>query len=399
MRQTQADVPADVPAQARAAAPVHAFDPLQDVRGTDEPAHDVFLAGTVFLDIVFTGLEHMPAAGTEVWAPGMGSSPGGVANLAIACSRLGLRTSLAAAFGDDYYADFCYRTLQEQEGVDLSRSRRFGRWHTPVTVSMAVERDRSMVTHEHEPPLCAGHMIGDPPTCRAGFVDLGAPDPCGSAPDWVPTAAGRGTLLFADVGWDPTEAWSPAVLDHLEGCHAFMPNAVEAMAYTRTDTPQAAAEALAGRTPLVVVTDGPRGALAVDAGSGERARVPALDVDALDPTGAGDVFGAGIVLGTLAGWPLADRLAFAALCSGLAVQQFGGSLAAPGWGDLADWWHVVRDGDDLELCRRYAFLDHVLPPSPVRAVRRAEATIAQRADVAEPEDLTGSTDAPARGAP
>ncbi|WP_425472910.1 carbohydrate kinase family protein [Vallicoccus soli] len=379
---------------ARGAAPAHAVDPLRAVRerdaaaGRPEPQHDVFLAGTVFLDIVFTGLEHMPAAGTEVWAPGMGSSPGGVANLAIACSRLGLRTSLAAAFGDDYYAEFCYRTLQEQEGVDLSRSRRFGRWHTPVTVSMAVERDRSMVTHEHEPPLCAGHMIGDPPTSRAGFVDLGAPDPCGSAPDWVPQAAARGTLLFADVGWDPTGAWSPAVLDHLAGCHAFMPNAVEAMSYTRTGTPRAAVEALAGRTPLVVVTDGARGALAVDATTGERAQVPALQVDALDPTGAGDVFGAGVVLGTLAGWPLADRLAFAALCSGLAVQQFGGSLAAPGWGDIADWWHAVRDGDDRALRERYAFLDRVVPPGPVRAVRRAEATIAQRADLAEPDDLS-----------
>lgn len=40
-------------------------------------------------------------------------------------SRLGLRTSLAAAFGDDDYGDFCWRTLEEQEAVDLSRSRRF----------------------------------------------------------------------------------------------------------------------------------------------------------------------------------------------------------------------------------------------------------------------------------
>ena len=50
-----------------------------------------------------------------------------------------------------------------------------------------------------------------------------------------------------------------------------------------------------------------------------------------------------MVVGTLSGWPLADRVAFATLCSALAVQQFGGSLAAPGWGDIADWWHTVRD--------------------------------------------------------
>jgi len=29
---------------------------------------DVFMHGTVFLDIIFTGLPTLPAAGTEVWA-------------------------------------------------------------------------------------------------------------------------------------------------------------------------------------------------------------------------------------------------------------------------------------------------------------------------------------------
>ena len=68
----------------------------------------------------------------------MGSCPGGIANLAVAARRLGLRTSLAAAFGDDAYGDFCWETLADEEGVDLSRSRRFEGWHCPVTVSMAV---------------------------------------------------------------------------------------------------------------------------------------------------------------------------------------------------------------------------------------------------------------------
>ena len=77
------------------------FDPLAGRRAAADPACDVLLWGTVFLDIIFTGLPHLPAAGTEVWADGMGSSPGGIANLAVASSRLGLRTSLAAAFGDD----------------------------------------------------------------------------------------------------------------------------------------------------------------------------------------------------------------------------------------------------------------------------------------------------------
>jgi sugar/nucleoside kinase (ribokinase family) len=342
------------------------YDPLAGQRspdGPDGPEFDVFVWGTVFLDIILTGLAAMPASGTEVLADGMGSCPGGIANLAIASSRLGLRTSLAAAFGDDNYADFCWRTLAEQEHVDLGRSRRFERWHTPVTVSMAVDRDRSMVTHAHPSPTSATDMIGRPPRCRAVIVELSHSDPMADPdrPTWAELARKDGALVFADVGWDPSGAWSPTVLDQLASCHAFLPNAREAMAYTRTETTHDALYALADLVPLAVVTTGAEGAVAIDATTGEEARVPALRVTAIDPTGAGDVFGAGMVVGTLAGWSLDDRLAFATLCAALAVQQFGGSLAAPGWGDIADWWHDVRDGNDKtsyghSLRRRYAFL-------------------------------------------
>lgn len=348
------------------------------------------LSGTVFLDIIFTGMPHLPAVGTEVWADGMGSSPGGIANLAIAASRLGMRTSLAAAFGDDVYADFCWNALADQEHVDLSRSRRFEGWHSPVTMSMAVHHDRSMVTHGHESPISATELIQTPPPCRAVMVDLGTGDPLGHPEHltWVDLARAQGSLVFADIGWDPTGVWSSALLDQLSNCHAFLPNADEAMAYTRTDTAHDALYALADRVPLAVVTNGAEGALAIDTSTGEEARVPALRVPALDPTGAGDVFSAGVVLGTLSGWPLQDRLAFAALCSGLAVQHFGGSLSAPGWGDIGDWWHGVRDAHDrssyhVSLRRRYSFLEELVPDIPVGAVHRAHATIARNADVAQ----------------
>ena len=112
-------------------------------------------------------------------------------------------------------------------------------------------------------------------------------------------------------------------------------------------------------------------------------RSSAGTVQALDATGAGDVFAAGTVFGLLAGWPLRERLAFAALCSALAVQQFGGSLAAPGWGDIQDWYHereTAAQGGDAsaaELLERYAFLPAALESHcPCRRVRRAGGTFA-----------------------
>lgn len=336
------------------------FDPLASARVPGEPHCDVYLTGTVFLDIVFTGLDSAPVRGTESWARGMGSSPGGVANMATALARLGLRTHLAAAFGDDVYGAYCWEALSEGEGVDLSLSRTVPGWHSPVTVSMAYEGERTMVTHGHQaPPELAAAL--DPPAARASVASLRP----GVEQPWIATAAERGSRIFADVGWDDSGRWDLGALAELPHCEAFLPNAGEAMRYTGEDSPQKAARALADHVPVVVVTMGPDGACAVDARTGESTEVPGVVVEALDPTGAGDVFTAGFVTSSLAGWPLADRLAFASLVAALSVQEFGGSLSAPGWAEIAEWCRRVHApcGFDAraraEECR-YGFLRELL---------------------------------------
>ena len=406
------------------------LDPLGALRAPGDPATDVYLTGTVFLDIIFTGLDTAPVRGTESWARGMGSSPGGIANMATALARLGLRTTLAAAFGDDMYGDYCWDCLQAGEGIDLTPSRRIPGWHSPVTVSMAYEGERTMVSHGHQAPPPEEAVPTCPPPARAAVASLGrgaqpgpaggtahrtngaqrprgqerdhgrdrgpeqdaSGDPAEQSPEqarerdqqWIAEAAAAGTQVFADVGWDETGRWDPADLDELRHCAAFLPNAEEAMRYTRARTPREAARKLAERVPLAVVTLGAEGAYAVDSASGETAEVPALLVEALDPTGAGDVFVAGFVTGTLAGWQLTDRLAFASLCAALSVQEFGGSLSAPGWIEIAGWWQQVKAyaGEAVggsEVLYRYGFLDALLPagtrPWPLR---RAVPTIGFR---------------------
>ncbi|UNX55862.1 PfkB family carbohydrate kinase [Georgenia sp. TF02-10] len=347
------------------------------------PGLDLLVTGQVFVDLVFTGLPHPPRPGTEVWAQGMGSAPGGSANLAVAAARLGLGTGMAAAFGDDAYADWLWTVLGGQEGVDLRAARRYRYWHTAVTVSLGVEGDRAMVTHGHPDPDPVSELVAAAPPARAVVAELGEP---GTDAQWWRPLAADGALVFADAGWDATGAWDPARLRMLAGCHAFTPNAVEAMAYTRTEDPAAAARALAEHVPLAVVTLGGDGALAVDAATGTEVRVGPLQVRALDPTGAGDVFAAALVTGTLAGWDLEQRLRFAVLTSGLAVQHFGGSLAAPGWGDVADWWAATvaaaRAGDRSAraTAERYAFLTDALAGHDLGRVRRAEATLARLSD-------------------
>ncbi len=241
-----------------------------------------------------------------------------------------------------------------------------------------------MITHGHELPMSYDELIGDPPPTRAVIIDL---DDERSEERWWRRAAGAGARVFADLGWDPSETWDAGRLEVLSDCYAFLPNAAEAMAYTRTGSPREAARALAERVPVVVVTMGGDGALAIDAETGEEVHVPAVPVEAIDPTGAGDVFVAAFARGCLAEWPLEQRLRFAALCSGLAVQEFGGSLAAPGIGDLHDWWQQLdgahRGGDTSATALRehYRFLPDVLPARPGRVTRRAEATFALESDL------------------
>src|SRR6201986_3043702 len=344
-------------------------------------AFDLFVNGTVFFDVVFTGLPSLPLRGTEIQASGMGSCPGGIANLAIAASRLGVRTSLAAAFGDDVYGDFCWATLTEQEDVDLTSSRRFPDWHSPVTVSMVVERDRAMLTHTHPAPVPASELPATVPDAAVGFAHLDA-----EPQEWYGKAKDAGLLRFAYPGGDEDEKWSPSLLEQLRDFHCFLPNSDEAMAYTRTDDPNDALHALADRVPVAVVTCGGQGALAIDSVTGEQEWGPSLPVNAHDPTGAGDVFGAGFVLGTLRGWPLRQRLAVANLCAALSVQYVGGSLAAPGWGDIIDWLARTQDrasggaAHAAELAAAYGFIADVLPATGRISVRRARATIARISD-------------------
>ncbi len=357
------------------------WDPLEDQRTEQDPPLDVLSTGTVFFDLIFTGLGRTPVPGEELYTRGMGSCPGGIANLATALARLGLRTGLVAGFGDDAYADWMWDVLSTSEHIDLSSSPRFTDFHSAITVAMTVEGDRAMVTHMHDLPEPLQPHILDAPRARAAVLDLAGET------SWWPTLAARGTTLFADIGYDESGRWDTADLEPLRHCHAFTPNAVEAMGYTRTDSPARAVRALADLVPLAVVTDGVAGSYAIDQSTGEEAYCPAVAVEAVDATGAGDVFASALVLGTLAQWPLEQRLRFASLSSSLAVQEFGGSLSAPGWGDISDWWRSTStraaEGDlKAEYVRKdYAFLDDIVPRHAVHGVRRAQGTFAIHSDL------------------
>lgn len=330
---------------------------------TDVRSIDVLLAGPTFFDLVLGGLDAAPTPGTEVFASHLETSPGGIATLAVATARLGLSTALATTLGDDIQGRWCRALLGDVEGVDLSRTVVPSDWPTPLTVSLSHDDDRAMITREDPAP--ALDPLPDGPAPRAVLADLPALRRASGPDAWWRRAARDGALVFADAGWDASGTWDRSLLAPLEHCFAFTPNAHEAVAYTGADSAEDAARALAERVPLVVVTRGAAGAVAVDAGSGDLVDVPGVSVDARDTTGAGDVLQAALAYGVLRDLPLEEAVAFAVLCSALSVEELGGAVASPCWGDIADW----RARHDEP---RFAFVDDLLVGIPRPLHRRAD---------------------------
>ncbi|WP_316783449.1 carbohydrate kinase family protein [Streptomyces sasae] len=285
---------------------------------------DVLFAGEVFCDLVFAGIPHLPTPGGEVYADRFAVVPGGTATRSVAAARLGLHTGLFAVIGTDFLGDHLVTELAREQHLDLSWLRRDPTVQTPVTVAATNEHDRTFITYEEEGARRPQVWDGELPDARFVQLTIGRP-----LPGWVSRLRAEGTRVVGGVGWDPTGRWSPELLTRLAEVDVFICNAVEATSYTRTGTVEEAVKVLDDLVADVVVTDGPRGAVAVDGVTGELVRIPAPSVPAVDPTGAGDVFTAAFIAGLSHGWPLTTRLRFAGLCAALSVRSLGGAAGAP----------------------------------------------------------------------
>jgi sugar/nucleoside kinase (ribokinase family) len=83
---------------------------------------------------------------------------------------------------------------------------------------------------------------------------------------------------------------------------------------------------------LLVITLGDRGAIALE---GDRIwRVPAFAVEALDTTGAGDVFRGGFIYALLQGWPIGDVLRFANAAAAVSCTRLGAMNGVPALTDV-----------------------------------------------------------------
>lgn len=153
---------------------------------------------------------------------------------------------------------------------------------------------------------------------------------------WLEQARAWGWLIALDVAWDPQGIWESTqqLLPHTD---LFCPNEREAQALTGCAEPEAAAQKLleAGVRQAVAIKLGPEGCYLLTA-SGFSARIPGHPVKAVDTTGAGDAFIAGMLAGWYKGFSWEQSAKIANAAGALAVTGLGAAEGVRSWDQVLD---------------------------------------------------------------
>ena len=281
--------------------------------------YDVLVAGEAYCDLIFAGLDRMPALGREVIASGLTTRPGGCYNMALGLTRLGLRTAWASDFGTDLFSHIVLDTAAE-EGLDPVAFRRLGRPAAMVTAAFADSEERGFITYrgtEVVPPQ--SELLGRlrPRWLLQSFR---------YTPEWlafIRAAKDGGAQVFGDCNGDAVTLDTPGVREFIRMCDVFSPNEAEALALTRSNSADAALAVLAEMAPAVLIKRGVNGVSAWMAGRRYDETAPRVAV--VDTVGAGDAFAAGYLAGAIGELPVAARLRNAVACGTLSTTGAGSS--------------------------------------------------------------------------
>lgn len=275
-------------------------------------------------DLIFGGLDRLPAPGEEVYGTHFSVQAGGGANTAVLLARCGVPTSFWTALGDDFAGNLIRETLS-RSGVRLISHRQAAR-RTPVSAVLSTDADRAFASFA-EP----GRLIEDEDALEAAIRDadivhtyLGY---CAAFP--IPRLCEKhGRLLSVDTSFcdaDPERLES--VLPH---CDYWKGNEGEARLLTGKSDTEEALLLLSERVRKgAVVTCGAHGSIGRERG-GALVRQPAIDCGPfVDACGAGDAFAAGMLAGLSRSESFPDCLMRGAQLAGTVVTAYGGCPETP----------------------------------------------------------------------
>ena len=286
--------------------------------------YDVLLWGIYFCDLIFTNLPEAPRLGTETWSDGFDMAPGGPFTTTVAMQRLGLNVGWMCDFGTDLFSQYALEAAR-QEGIDDGLFQIHPYPVRRVSAVFSLLGDRGFLSFMDDveqtspTPLIEQHQ----PRCvflphlhyGDAYVDI------------LAAARGCGSILFMDCQSTEATLDTPGVVDALRRADIFAPNETEAQQLTGAESVEDALDHLAELTPVVVIKLGSDGAIAR---SGDKTIcAPAIQVSAVDTTGAGDCFNAGFLYSYFQGAPLEICLQSGNICGGLSTTAVGGTAAAP----------------------------------------------------------------------
>ncbi|MEV4115363.1 ribokinase [Nonomuraea sp. NPDC049695] len=279
--------------------------------------------GSANMDLV-AYVSEAPKRGETVTGHRFRTVPGGKgANQAIAAARAGAQVAFLGAVGDDGFGAEMRATLVEA-GIDVRGLRQVPGPSGIAHIVVDDDGGNSIIVVPGANGTVTGPSGEDlAAIARSEALLLQLELPL----EAVIAAAQAAQVSGVPVFLTPAPA-RPLPDELLDAVTTIVPNEHEAAAITGVTAPEVALDALLERVEEAVITLGSEGAL-YGSRSGERLRVPAVKVDAVDTTAAGDTFVGALAVARSEGQSMADALAFASTAAALSVQREGASTSMP----------------------------------------------------------------------
>ena len=292
---------------------------------------DVVCLGILVADVIARPVDELPPAGSLRLVESISLRGGGCAlNTATASMRLGLSAAVAGKLGADRLGDFLLHLLDER-GIDRRGVVRDSTTPTSATIVLVAPGGERTFLHFtganaqlRSDELDTDLLLSGRVLHAAGALVMDRLDGEPLA-GLLAEAKRRGVTTCLDTVWDATDRWT-RILPCLPYVDVFTPSLAEARAITREHELESVARALqrAGAGDVVLKL-GPDGCYVAGIG-----RVAPVRVRALDETGAGDAFVAGLLFGLLQGWPLERAARMANAMGALATTAIGASEGLKG---------------------------------------------------------------------
>lgn len=295
--------------------------------------YDIAVVGEIYVDHIFTGFVQWPQPGEEVFTNQYAQEVGGGAAItACALGRLGRAVSLIGVVGEKQFPWFADRLTSF--GVSTAHLKS-GAGDSGVTVSVSNSVDRSFFTYTganlHLEDLLAGDAMLSH-LSEAQHVHLAMPITAGLAAPLLSALHSAGCTTSLDVGYQVRWLTHSANLKACSTVHYLLPNECEARILCEGDANDYLDFTRINEWPSGVVKMGARGAMM--RGREGTIAVPALHVEAVDTTGAGDAFNAGFIDGLLDGEAGEECLRRGCVCGGLSARAAGALRGLPNRNDL-----------------------------------------------------------------